>query len=320
MSASEATCEMAPQFIPDEAEWVRSHYHDVPLETLEFCGDISGKTVLNLGCGELLTDFGLLGLNVKQILGLDLDEKSPDHLDTVAKKLQQHGIQPARDYRTRIAYQCYGGEKFPFDDSQFDFVFSWSAFEHVLNVPAVLSEIHRVLRDDGRAFIQVYPWYHSFAGSHLSDYIPDPYFHLTRTSDWVRDRLRDYAAQRPDKASWVQEVMYPAYLTLNRYSANRFYRDVMAAGFRVVKATLISSDLDLSDAPPNVDLSDLMICGTKMLLEKADSPRRTPPKVHPRVSYNGQIDEIHRSLSWRITAPLRFAGGLFLRVTGRSRK
>ena len=28
------------KFIPGEAEWVTSHFHDVPRETVEFCGDI----------------------------------------------------------------------------------------------------------------------------------------------------------------------------------------------------------------------------------------------------------------------------------------
>ncbi len=257
------------KFVPDQDEWIRSHYFDVPQQTVEFCGDIAGKCVLNLGCGEMLTDFGLLQRGAKQIVGLDLDEKPPRHLEVAAEKLRQHGIDPPGDYNSRIAYRRYGGTKFPFDDGQFEFIFSWSAFEHVRDVPAVLSETRRVLSDDGCAFIQVYPWYQNFLGSHLWDFIREPYFHLTRPSDWIRQELEHYVAEHPVSRGLVLDEMYPAYLSVNRYSANRFYREVIAAGLRVVKAKVISADLDISAAPPHVEFSDLMILGTMMLLKKA---------------------------------------------------
>lgn len=309
---------MAAPFMPPEAEWIRAHYQQVPDETREFCGDLAGKSLLNLGCGEMLTDFGLLRLGVKQIQGLDVTDKPADHLQTVASKLQLHGIAPDPDYKSRILYQRYDGEKFPFRDGEFDFVFSWSAFEHIANVPAVLSEVFRVLRDDGRAFIQVYPWYHAPAGSHLTDYISEPYFHLRRTPDWVRERLELQAAANPANAPFIREYLYGEYLSLNRYSANQFYRAVLAAGFKVVKARIIHSDANLSDAPPDVDFSDLMIGGTKMLLAKGSStlPQRAPTYEPPS---SHEIDAIRSSLSWRITAPLRFFGGFLVRSRGRSR-
>jgi SAM-dependent methyltransferase len=255
-------------FIPGEAEWVSSHYYDVPRETVEFCGDIAGKSVLNLGCGEMLTDFGLLNMNVKQIVGLDLEDRPPDHLLAAIAKLQRNNISPPQDYASRITYQHYDGLHFPFRDSQFDFVFSWSAFEHVTDVPAVLAEVRRVLRDDGLAFIQVHPWYHCYWGSHLSDFIPEPYFHLKRPLDWIREQLEEYVSERPESRDMILNYMYSQYRILNGYSANRFYRDVVNAGFQVMKAKLISYELDLTHAPPDTEFSDLMICGTKMLLGK----------------------------------------------------
>jgi SAM-dependent methyltransferase len=259
-------------FIPGEAEWVRSHYYDVPNETVEFCGDLSGKSVLNLGCGEMLTDFGLLNQNVKQIVGLDLDDRHPDHLLGVVEKLQRNEITPPEDYAGRILYRHYDGVKFPFADGEFDLVFSWSAFEHVTDVPAVLAEVYRVLTPDGRAFVQVHPWYQCYWGSHLSDYIAEPYFHLKRSPEWIREELERYVAEHPESRDMIMNYMYGQYRILNGYSANHFYRDVMAAGFKVVRSKLISYELDLSDAPPETDFSDLMICGTKMLLAKRDLP------------------------------------------------
>jgi ubiquinone/menaquinone biosynthesis C-methylase UbiE len=257
---------MSETFFPGEAEWVTSHYYDVPNQTVEFCGDIAGKSVLDVGCGDMVTDFGLMVKNVHKLTGLDLDERNPDHILRVIERLQRQQINPPGEHASRITYLHYDGLTFPFADEEFDFVFSWSAFEHIGDVPRVLAEIRRVLQNDGRVFVQVFPWYHSYWGSHLSDYISEPYFHLKHLPDWTRAQLEIHFASRPDCSAAV-ETMYSPYITLNRYSANRFYRDVVNAGFEVVKARILSYDLDLSQAP-YVDFSDLVICGSKMLLRK----------------------------------------------------
>ena len=177
------------------------------------------------------------------------------------------------------------------------------------------------MSDEGRAFIQVYPWYHCVAGSHLQDFIPDPYVHLTRDADWVREKLHQYDQQHGNTQTDFLNYMFSEYQTLNRYSANRFYQDVSRAGFKVVKARLISYDLDLSQAPPGLDFSSLMICGTKMLLKKDSSgPHPHVPSSDNSVDdllriardRESQILALRRSLSWRLTAPLRAIGGMFL--------
>src|SRR5262249_11834677 len=134
--------------------------------------------------------------------------------------------------------------------------------------PAALTETHRVLSKNGRAFIQVYPWYHCLPGSHLTDFIDEPFFHLKRPVEWVNDRLEQYAQAHPEQRSFVMTHMAPCYRTLNRYSADMFYREVVRAGFQVIKARVIAHDFDLSQAPPDVKFSELMICGTILLLRK----------------------------------------------------
>jgi len=315
---------MPEPFIPGERAWVLSHYYDVPNETAEFCGTLADANVLNVGCGEMLSDFGLLNCNVAHITGLDTQlpfhwpsSDNANFLDTVAAKLRTHGIDPRADYASRLSHQLYDGHRFPFEDRTFDFIFSWSAFEHVSNVPQIISEIRRVLTDDGRAFIQVYPWYHCFVGSHLSDYIQEPYFHLKRDFAWVRQEMKRYGAEHPADQHPFLNYMLSEYQSLNRYSANHFYKDVIGAGFNVVKARMISFDLDLSGTPEETEFSSLMICGTKMLLKKNFSFVPGPAAEQPIPKdelLRKQLAEIHRSLSWRVTAPLRSVGGLFLKA------
>jgi ubiquinone/menaquinone biosynthesis C-methylase UbiE len=255
-------------FLPSESEHIHSHYYEVVAETITFCGDVfDGATVLNVGCGDMLTDFGFLGHGVKRVVGLDIDAvDSNDRLEAAKSRLATAGITVRPDYRDILSYQMYDGCNFPFPNDFFDFVFSWSAFEHIRDVPAVLSEIRRVVKTDGYAFIQVFPWYHSYYGSHLTDYISEPYFHLNRDEAWVRTKLSE--AVRNGASEHVVDYMFGQYKTLNKYSANMFYRAVLDCGFRVVKTGVISYEMDLSEAPGFCELSDLMMLGTKVLIRK----------------------------------------------------
>lgn len=107
-------------------------------------------------------------------MGLDIDDHPAGALENVAAKIAGEGLNVPGDYAKRLSYMCYGGTEFPFENSAFDFIFSWSAFEHILDMDAVLRGMHRVLRPGGHAFVQVSPWYGSRQGNHLTGYIEQP--------------------------------------------------------------------------------------------------------------------------------------------------
>lgn len=316
-------------FVAEERDWIHAHYFSVPQQIGEFCGQLTGKAVLDVGCGDMLQDFGLLPLGVSHVTGLDLADKPTRivELPAVRNRIIQQGIAVGEDYAERMTYVEYDGAHFPFQNETFDLVISWSAFEHITDVPQVLSEIRRVCRRDGQVFIQVYPWFHCWLGSHLTDYIPEPYFHLKRSLEWVSQQLDDYVSLHPDARHFVFQNMWPEYQTLNKYSANHFYTDVVAAGFKIKRCVVISGDVDLAEAPEGIPLSDLMIFGTKMLLfpingeqpnllESHPDPgnrRQTVPDCDRSVrdlsvtlrEREAEIADLRNSWSWRITAPLR---------------
>ncbi|MDB5363134.1 MAG: hypothetical protein JWO51_4431 [Rhodospirillales bacterium] len=257
------------KFVPNLDEWIHSHYYTVVDDAAHFCGDIiRGKSILNVGCGEMLTDFGLLRLDPHSITGIDISPKPPGHLEQVRAKLAGNGIQVPPSHADKLSFVCYDGENFPFADGHFELIFSWSAFEHVANVPRVLAEISRVLKPGGHAFVQVYPWFHCLHGSHLTDWIAEPYFQLRRPVEWVRTELERQAALRPAEADFILGHMFPEYRSLNKKSARQFYAEARNAGFQVIKAKLITYEQDLSAAPADTDFADLMIFGTMMLLKK----------------------------------------------------
>lgn len=187
-------------FVPDYAEWVRARVEDVPKRTAAFCGSLSGQTVLDVGCGDMLMAAGLLSLDPSHIVGLDVHTRSFDVVAHAIHEIARCGFDVPTEWKHRLSYVAYKGQQFPFPDSTFDVIFSWGAFEHIAEVNLAISEIARVVKPTGKVFIDVYPWFYSFPGSHLTDFIPAPYFHLARSNKWVLKQLRQYITAHPAEA------------------------------------------------------------------------------------------------------------------------
>jgi len=222
---------------PEYAEWIRARIQNVPVMTRSFCGDLTGLEVLDLGCGDMMMDIGLLSLNPAHITGVDVRVRDFSVVEHAAREVSNAGYALPDNYKTCLSYQTYDGSSLPFEDDRFDFVFSWGVFEHISNPRAVLAEARRVVNPSGRIFIVVWPWFHSFHGSHLVKYISEPYFHLHRPDDWVWEQLNEYLESHPEQAeehlgfwrpegytlrSFLREEMWPEYQSLNRYPAPVF--------------------------------------------------------------------------------------------------
>ena len=246
-------------FVPSERAWIRSHYVEVVDEFVDFAGldaaACAGKTLLDVGCGECITDYGMLRLPFKKIVGLDIVPAEVKSLNTLPDRIRSAGLTPPTDI-SRFSHTHYNGIDMPFDDQAFDIVFSWSAFEHVREVGAVLSEIRRVMKNQGVAFIQVFPWFPSRYGSHLTDYLHSPYFHLKAGLPDVRSMLEGAVEQTPQEEDFALGHLWNEFVNLNRFSADDFYEQVKAAGLVAGKVEIISYCEDLREAPSMYKLSD----------------------------------------------------------------
>jgi SAM-dependent methyltransferase len=194
-------------------------------------------------------------------------------------------------YKDRLSYISYGGSVFPFPDNSFDIVFSWGAFEHISNPRASLLEARRVVKPTGRIFIVVYPWFHSFHGGHLADYISEPYFHLHRSDGWVWERLNEFLANHPEQAekplrfwrpegytlrSFLCELMWREYRALNRYSARRFFRDAVDIGLIIEKVETHIENHPAASAVQGTCYADLVTAGNTVLLLPGKSADSAP--------------------------------------------
>ena len=118
---------------------------------------ISGKT-LDVGCGK--KPYQSLFKNVTQYIGMDIEESGHDH-------------------KNEDIDVFYDGHTFPFEDNSFDSMICNQVLEHVFNPTEFLSEMHRVLKQDGKVLLTVpfvwdeheqpydYARYSSFGLKHL---------------------------------------------------------------------------------------------------------------------------------------------------------
>ena len=182
---------------------------------------------------------------------------------------------------------------------------------------AVLREARRVVKPLGRVFIQVYPWFHSFAGSHLSDFTYRSLSSICSgpgngcSPDW-RSSLRPILSSGMSFSG----TMWPEYCRLNGYSARKFLSAVSEAGFCIERLHSTIDEEHIDSAPRDVPLADIVTSGTMVLLRPGKPLTNDEPQI---VQLREQLrraeaerDEaraisraIEHSASWRVTEPAR---------------
>jgi 2-polyprenyl-6-hydroxyphenyl methylase/3-demethylubiquinone-9 3-methyltransferase len=99
-----------------------------------------GLDTLDLGCGGGFMAEALAGRGAR-VVGID-------PWNTVLRVARKH----AQVSKLDIRYVAGAGESLPLDDNCMDRVVGVDVLEHVLDLPGVLAEIHRVLRPGGMFF------------------------------------------------------------------------------------------------------------------------------------------------------------------------
>jgi SAM-dependent methyltransferase len=219
--------------------------------------ELGGKRVADIGCGDGIIDLGLVHRAAPhRLVGFDLQATDEELLLRMAVESGAADSLPEN-----LEFQACGETELPAETGAFDVVVSWSAFEHIEDPISQLREIRRVLADDGILFIQVWPFYDSEHGSHLWGWYPEGFAQFLHSDDEIDAKLR---AENFGDPGW-SDRMLDIFHTLNRVGVDALHRSLLAAGFHVAKAELITNAVHIPPALAHIPLSVLGIGGVKLL-------------------------------------------------------
>ena len=174
----------------------------------DMLGDLSGKTVIDFGCGEGAEAVELAQRGAARVIGLDIQA---ERLEVARSAAESAGV----------ADRCLFAET---TDERADLITSLDAFEHFDDPAAMLDLMAKLLKPDGAVVASFGPtWYHPLGGHLFSIF---PWAHLLFSEKALmrwRNDLRD------DGATCFREVAGG----LNQMTIRRFERIVEAGPFRI---------------------------------------------------------------------------------------
>jgi ubiquinone/menaquinone biosynthesis C-methylase UbiE len=249
------------QPLTPESQWFWDHYDQAAGQIVEFCATsgvtLEGRDIADIGCGDGIMALGLCQrVHPRRLVGYDIRPTDPDLL--LARARAENAVSalpPELDFRASAP------SGIPAPDHEFDFVYSWSAFEHIEDPVGVLREIRRVLRPTGHFFLQLWPFHRSAKGSHLWDWFEEDFHHLLENERDIVAKLNE--SDRHSK-EWTS-YMTREFEHLNRITPGELQRSMSAAGFDVRRVELITAPFHLTPALQRYDWADLGISGIKLI-------------------------------------------------------
>lgn len=216
---------------------------------------VKGKRILDLCCQW--------GGHMKYIIDIGADVFGADFMD--------FRIKPHPNYR----FLRSDAQRLAIKSNIFDIVLCINAFEHIADPEKVLLEIHRVLRPGGYAFISFAPVFYSDVGSHMADFIPEPWAHLKYSEQDFKLKLR---AAAPGTEYWVQEYQNGLNRRNKAYFKSLFdkYSGHFWSKFKALKKEYWSGVVDelhlehenFKNLQDKYSREDLLFLGMYLLLKK----------------------------------------------------
>jgi ubiquinone/menaquinone biosynthesis C-methylase UbiE len=242
--------------------WFRDHYEDAPAQIAEFCAAqgvrLAGRRLADIGCGDGVMSVGMVHrTQPASLVGFDI---VPVDVPLLLQRCGARGVLEGT-LPPELEFRPSEPLRLPADDGEFDFVYSWSAFEHIEDPRSVLTEIRRVLRPGGHFFLQLWPFYLSAKGSHLWDWFDEDFHHLLEDEAAIVAKLE---ASDRHAADWTA-YMSREFQHLNRLTLAQLQEHVQAAGLTPRVLELITLPTRLDPRLAHYSWADLAISGIKLL-------------------------------------------------------
>ena len=193
-------------------------------ERLPVAVDVSGRDVLDVGCGTGNAAVLMARRGARRVAGIDYD---PVEIDLGRERIAAE----APEVADHVELVC-GADLEPLGDQDFDVVISKDSFEHYGEPEAMLAAMERRLRPGGLLAIGFGPLWNAPYGPHLDTRVP--WLHHVIGEDVILERWNEL---RPGKAATTYEET-----GVNRMTLARFERMMAGSGLEQVALARNVSD------------------------------------------------------------------------------
>jgi SAM-dependent methyltransferase len=191
------------------------------------------ERALEIGCGGGYMSIAAAAVGVRDVVACDLEIDR--HGSATGRTQLYERLVPSG---STVRFEPADAAKLPYDDGFFDLVFSFSVFEHIVDPPAVLAELRRVLRPGGFMCHGVDPWF-SPQGGHSLCILDLPWGHVRLSRDEVANYLAEF---RPHEAAEALRA-YDHDFQIPRLSRRELADTFVESGFELVSLTSTSSQV-----------------------------------------------------------------------------
>ena len=215
-------------------DWFFRHFDHAATTVISYLlGDhplLKGR-ILDVGCGDGITDLGIaLRTGCQELVGIDPFAGFARLPGIVA----DNHLPPEVLASPNLRFMKEDANFLPFPDDSFDVVLSWGSIEHIAGgYLQALREMKRVLRPDG--LLMMHPGlYYSNAGSHLSEFSTEPFFHLKKSREEIRRLVMSTKPNYMDRSGEfaTNEQYFQWFTELNPITVTTIERELRALDFR----------------------------------------------------------------------------------------
>jgi ubiquinone/menaquinone biosynthesis C-methylase UbiE len=217
-------------------------------------GYFKDKTCGDIGCGSSIPGcVQLLDLGAKFVHGMDLDDSF--------KKSAIKILKSNKEYNSRWKLDIGSLSSLPYKDNSFDFILCHGVIHHVEDDQKALNELHRILKDNGKAYITVVGEGGLFNRMTMS-FMRDEYKNTALfrefidnqlTTSWIKESLLSIKSNmdKDDSESFLESVSFMSSLPIlfdedfilslkdvlqapiyKNYKENEFKDMLLSAGFK----------------------------------------------------------------------------------------
>lgn len=177
----------------------------------DFLDHISGKTIIDFGCGGGGQSAALAMSGAKRVVGVDINDKS---LLKARELIRGLDLEKSVEFRNNIGSDEVG---------QFDIVISQNSMEHFFDPAGILATMKSALTPEGELFVTFGPPWFAPHGSHMNYFLTIPWANIIfsqRAVMNVRGNFRDDGATRYEDVE----------SGLNKMSARKFEHIIKECG------------------------------------------------------------------------------------------